>query len=66
MADPIRWFVENFGREPEPRPPMIPGPWRIPFFIALSVLSLAVLGLLIYYVVIPGVHAVQMPPAPAR
>ncbi len=63
MTNPFTWFIENFGKEPEPRPPIIPGPWRIPFFIGLSVVSLAVLAAVLYYVVIPGIQSMQSPPA---
>jgi hypothetical protein len=64
VTNPIRYFLENFGKEPEPRPPIIPGPWRIPFFVALIVASLIALGLLVQYVVIPGIQA-QHTSAPA-
>ncbi len=40
MTNPFKWFIENFGKAPEPRPPLIPAPWRIPFFAAVSVVSL--------------------------
>jgi len=59
MTNPFTWFIENFGKAPEPKPPIIPGPWRIPFFIALSLISLAALVLLVIYVVIPGIEAQQ-------
>jgi hypothetical protein len=59
MTNPFVWFLENFGKQPEPRPPIIPGPWRIPFFVALSVVSFAVLAALVYYVVIPGIESMQ-------
>ena len=66
MTNPFKWLIENWGKEPEPRPPIIPGPWRIPFYIGLSVVSLAVLALLVYYVIMPGMRAEQPSrPAPA-
>lgn len=65
MTNPIKWFFENFGKEPEPRPPIIPKQWRIPFFVALSLASLAALAALVHYVVIPGIEAQQaLAPSP--
>jgi hypothetical protein len=63
MTNPVKWFLENFGKEPEPRPPIIPVAWRIPFFVALSLASLAALIVLVYFVVMPAIQA--QPPAPA-
>jgi hypothetical protein len=68
VANPITYFLENFGKRPAEKPPIIPGPWRIPFFVALSLVSLAVLVALVYYVVSPAIHAQQVrsaAPAPA-
>ncbi len=59
VANPIRYFLENFGKQPEPRPPIIPGPWRIPFFVAVSVISLVVLFALVRWVVLPAIHEQQ-------
>jgi len=59
MANPFIWLRDNFGKAPEPKPPMIPGPWRIPFFIALSVAALIALIVLTTYVIIPGIQAQQ-------
>ena len=59
MTNPFKWLIENFGKAPEPRPPIIPAPWRIPFFAAVSLLSLVALLLLVFYVVIPGIEAQQ-------
>jgi hypothetical protein len=59
MTNPFSWFIENFGKEPEPKPPIIPGPWRIPFFVAVSLVSLLMLIVLVVYVVIPGIEAQQ-------
>lgn len=60
MTNPIRWFIENFGKRPEPRPPIIPQRWRIPFFVALSVVSAAALLALVYFVVVPGIQAQRL------
>ena len=59
MANPIRYLLENFGKRPAEKPPIIPGPWRIPFFVALSLVSLIVLVALVYYVVLPAIHEQQ-------
>ena len=60
VANPIKYFLENFGKRPAEKPPIIPGPWRIPFFVALSLVSLVVLAALVYYVVAPAIHAQQV------
>lgn len=59
MRNPVTHFLDNFGKVPEPRPPLIPGPWRIPFFIALSVVSLVALLLVVNYVVVPAIQVQQ-------
>ena len=65
MINPFRYIRDNWGKEPEPRPPIVPGPWRIPFFIGVSVLSVIALALLVTYVIIPGIRAQQqLAPAP--
>jgi hypothetical protein len=64
MTNPFTYFRDNFGKVPEPRPPIIPGPWRIPFFIAVSIASLVALVLLVMYVILPGIQ-VQQQAAPA-
>ncbi|NTU70895.1 MAG: hypothetical protein HGB10_03625 [Coriobacteriia bacterium] len=60
MTNPVRYLIENFGKRPEPRPPIIPKPWRMPFFVGLSLLSLLALLLVINYVVGPAVRAQQV------
>lgn len=65
MTNPFIYLRDNFGKRPEPKPPIIPGPWRIPFFIAVSVASLVALILLVNYVIIPGIRIQQQfAPAP--
>lgn len=65
MTNPVKYFIENFGKEPEPSPPLIPERWRVPFFVAVSIASLLALALLVSYVVIPGIQAAQTAsPAP--
>lgn len=61
----IRHFLDTFGEPRPPRPPIIPAPYRIPFYIALSVVSLLALIALIWFVVIPGVRSNSDSPAPA-
>jgi hypothetical protein len=63
VTNPFTWFAENFGKRPPEKPPIIPGPWRIPFFLALSLLSFAVLVALVVYVVAPAIQASQSPTA---
>jgi hypothetical protein len=53
-----KWF-DWVTREREPRPPIIPEPWRIPFYFGISLLSLAALVALVWFVVIPGITAQQ-------
>jgi len=58
-------FLDTFGEPRPPRPPLIPEPYRIPFYIALAVVSLAALVALIWFVLIPGIEAYSsMPTAP--
>jgi hypothetical protein len=62
VTNPFKYFIENFGKEPEPGPPLIPEPWRIPFFVAVCITSLLALALVVYFVVIPGMQAEQAAP----
>lgn len=62
----IKRFFANFGTVPEQRPPIIPKPFRIPFFIALSVLALVALLLVIWLLVLPGIRAQQSSGAATR
>lgn len=55
----VQRFFDNFGKVPEEKPPIIPKPYRIPFFIALSVIALIALILWIQLVVVPGIRAHQ-------
>lgn len=57
-----RRFAENFGKVPEEKPPLIPAPYRIPFFITLTVVSLVALVALVWFVVMPGIQAQQSAP----
>ena len=50
----------------EPGRELIPTRWRIPFFIALAVVSLIALGLLVTFVVVPGINAQQSGAAGVR
>lgn len=65
----IKRFFSNFGKVPEPKeaPPLIPQAWRVPFFLALSTVSLVALMLLLWLVVIPAINAETpvVSPAPA-
>ena len=64
MTNPFKYVRDNFGKVPEPRPPIVPGPWRIPFFIAVALASLIALVALVTWVIIPGIQS-QQQPAPA-
>ena len=55
----LRRFFDNFGKMPEEKPPIIPQPWRIPFFVVLSIGALVLLVLLVWLVVLPGIRAQQ-------
>jgi len=52
-------FIENFGKVPEEKPPLIPQPYRVPFFWWLALVSLVLLALLVWLVIIPGIRAQQ-------
>lgn len=58
----VQRFFDNLGTVPEPRPPIIPKPYRIPFFVALSVLALIALVLVVRLVVVPGIQSQQTSP----
>lgn len=53
----VQRFFHNFEEVPPERPPIIPKPYRIPFFVALSVLALIALILVVRLVVVPGIAA---------
>ena len=59
MTNPIKYFLDNFGKVPDAKPPLIPAPWRTPFFVALSVASLIALILVVNYVVVPAIRTQQ-------
>ena len=62
----LKHFLDTFG-EPRPkRAQIIPDRYRIPFYLALSVLSLLVLILLVQFVVRPGIEAQKAIPNPSR
>jgi len=50
-------FLDTFGVPRPPRPQIIPGPYRIPFYLTLSLVSLIALIALVWFVVIPGVRS---------
>jgi hypothetical protein len=56
-------FLDTFGEPRPPRPQIIPGPYRIPFYLALSLVSLIALIVLVWFVVIPGVRSYSNPAA---
>jgi hypothetical protein len=62
----VEQFMSNFSRPMEPGRELIPTRYRVPFFIALMVLSLIVLVLLVRFVVVPGITAQQSGAAGAR
>jgi hypothetical protein len=67
VLDSLQAAIDKAG-EPKPeRPPIIPARWRIPFFVGLAVVSVALLALLVHYVVVPAVRSSvpQTAPAPA-
>ena len=66
MREFVEQFMSNFSRPMEPGRELIPAAVRIPFFIALAVVSLIVLVLLVRFVVVPGINAQQSGAAGAR
>lgn len=59
-----RTFLQRFfelDRVPDERPPIIPKPYRIPFFVAVSVVALIALVLVIQLMVLPGIRAQSQP-----
>lgn len=55
-------FLQRFfelDRVPDERPPVIPKPYRIPFFVGLSIVALLALVLVVQLVVLPGIRAQQ-------
>jgi len=61
----IERFFENFDKVPDESPPIIPKPYRIPFFVTLSVLALIALVLVVWLVVVPGIASQQARTTPA-
>lgn len=61
MTDDRSWlkrFFEDFGKVPETEPrQFIPDEMRIPVFVGMIVVSLVLLGLLLWFVVIPAIKA---------
>jgi hypothetical protein len=55
----VRRFFDNIAQPPQPGPDLIPKRWRVPFFLAVIVVSLLALGLVVRFVVIPGIDAQQ-------
>ena len=55
----LRRFIDNFGKMPPEKPPLVPQPIRVPFFIALSVAAFILLVLLLWLVVFPAIRAQQ-------
>ena len=60
-----RHFLDTFGEPRPPRPPLIPKPYRIPFYIGLAVVSFLALVALVWFVVIPGVRGYSESGAPS-
>lgn len=52
-------LIRHLSSEPQPSPEIIPKKWRIPFFVALTVISLLLLLAVIVFVVVPGVRSMQ-------
>ncbi len=66
----IRHFLDTFGEPRPPRPPLIPERYRVPFYLALSLVSFVALIVLVWFVLIPGIHAqsasqIESDPVPA-
>lgn len=61
----IRHFLDTFGEPRPPRPQLIPGPYRIPFYIALVIVSFLALLALVKFVVIPGIDAYSQSTTPS-
>jgi len=62
----LRRFIDNFGKIPPEKPPLVPQPIRIPFFIAMSIAALVLLVLLLWLVVFPAIRAQQSATPAAR
>jgi hypothetical protein len=62
----LRRFIDNFGKIPPEKPPLVPQPIRIPFFVAMSVVALVLLVLLLWLVVFPAIRAGKSAPPAAR
>jgi hypothetical protein len=59
----LKRFFDNFGKVPEEEPKeLIPHDIRIPFFLGMAIVSLILLGLLLWFVVIPAISAQQSAP----
>ena len=59
MASFLQRLQERLNEVPPERPPIIPKPYRMTFFVGLSVIALVVLALVVWLVVIPGIAADQ-------
>jgi hypothetical protein len=55
----LKRFVDNLSSVPEEKPPVIPGPWRVPFFLGMSAVALVILALLLALVVGPAIRQQQ-------
>jgi hypothetical protein len=60
----LKRFVEDFGKVPEEEPKeLIPHEIRVPVFLGIVAVSLVLLGLLLWFLVIPAIRA-QTAPTP--
>lgn len=53
----IKHFLDTFGEPRPPRPPLIPEPYRVAFYLSLSLVSFVALVVLVWFVLIPGIRA---------
>lgn len=66
MKEFFERFAANLAEPPAPGPELIPAHRRVPFFVGVVVVSAALLALVVWYVVVPGVRAQQTRPAAVR
>jgi hypothetical protein len=58
----LKRFIEDFGKVPEGEPTqLIPDEIRVPVFLSIVAVSLVLLGLLLWFVVIPAIRAQPVP-----
>jgi hypothetical protein len=57
VFDSLQAFFDRATAPKPEKPPIIPPRWRMPFFIGMTLASLAAIALFIWFVVMPAVRA---------